>query len=195
MKKLKPQLIEMFKSTIALTVVSLVIFLYAFPSIIVARLAPITPDEFKVYCGVIYFITIGYFNYKLFQKLLPYEGKILIYGNPGLMLAIRIIVIIFIIILYYAFVYYMYYTIDKKNFVCNTTDNVQGAEFVYFSIVTFATVGYGDIYPNATSPRMVVSAEIINSIIILIFIVSGIDSLKTKFARFDHDEKNEAPKK
>lgn len=121
---------------------------------------------------------------------MPYDGKILISGNPGLMIALKIISIIsIIIIIYYAVIYNIFYHIDKNHFRCSTSDDVHGYEFVYFSIVTFATVGYGDIYANSSSVRMVVSAEIMNSIIILIFVVSSMDYMKNLFARFDSEKK------
>ncbi|NPV91173.1 MAG: two pore domain potassium channel family protein [Firmicutes bacterium] len=42
-----------------------------------------------------------------------------------------------------------------------------GITSVYFSVVTFATVGYGDIYPTASLSRILVMSEILIPVILL----------------------------
>lgn len=44
-------------------------------------------------------------------------------------------------------------------------------DFMYFSLITISTVGYGDILPNSTLSRAGVALEIILGIIVLVFIV------------------------
>ena len=53
-------------------------------------------------------------------------------------------------------------------------------DFVYFSIITFATVGYGDIYVTSTYGRIIVSLEILSYLIILVFIVANFKDLKNE---------------
>jgi hypothetical protein len=43
------------------------------------------------------------------------------------------------------------------------------ADLTYFSFMTISTVGYGDILPNSTSARAVVTGEVIWGIVILVF--------------------------
>lgn len=44
---------------------------------------------------------------------------------------------------------------------------IDGMSATYFSVVTFATVGYGDIYPESTAAKFVVMSEIWVAIILL----------------------------
>ncbi len=52
-------------------------------------------------------------------------------------------------------------------------------EFVYFSVVTFATIGYGDITPVSLSAKFLVSLEILTSFIVIVFLFSNIEKIKT----------------
>ena len=45
-------------------------------------------------------------------------------------------------------------------------------DFFYFSVITQSTVGYGDILPNSTLVRMVVSAQLIIGLMILTILIS-----------------------
>jgi hypothetical protein len=45
-------------------------------------------------------------------------------------------------------------------------------DFLYFSIITQTTVGYGDILPNSTLVRMVVSTQLILGLMILTILIS-----------------------
>lgn len=47
------------------------------------------------------------------------------------------------------------------------------ADFVYFSLVTVATVGYGDIVPNATSIRLLVCAQILYGVAVIVSLSSS----------------------
>ena len=54
----------------------------------------------------------------------------------------------------------------------NTKQPLTGVSAFYFSIVTFATVGYGDISPARDSTRLLVSMEIIISMMYTILVFS-----------------------
>ena len=45
---------------------------------------------------------------------------------------------------------------------------------IYFSIVTFATVGYGDIYPTSDGTKLVVCVELIFAMLYAIFVFSAL---------------------
>ncbi len=51
-------------------------------------------------------------------------------------------------------------------------------DFFYFSIVTFATIGYGDIVATTMAARALVILEIITSFIMIVFILSNFDRIK-----------------
>lgn len=76
------------------------------------------------------------------------------------------------IIISFASVYYNLYKINPNNFICNH-HHLSLIDSIYFSVVTFATVGYGEIIPNSNISKILVSTEIMSSIFILIIIVSS----------------------
>ncbi|MDW3212149.1 MAG: potassium channel family protein [Reichenbachiella sp.] len=47
-------------------------------------------------------------------------------------------------------------------------------DFLYFSIVTFATIGYGDIVPLVWEAKLLVLLEIISSFIMITFVISNL---------------------
>lgn len=57
-----------------------------------------------------------------------------------------------------------------------TTNNslVLAFDFLYFSIVTFATIGYGDIVPAVTEAKLLVLLEILSSFIMITFVISNL---------------------
>ena len=50
-------------------------------------------------------------------------------------------------------------------------------EFLYFSLVTFTTTGFGDIVPRTNEARILISMEIVLAFISIIFIISNFGSL------------------
>ena len=64
-------------------------------------------------------------------------------------------------------------------------------EFMYFSVVTFATIGYGDITPVSLSAKFLVSLEILTSFVVIVFLFSNIEKIKTLTLHRTHvKEKN-----
>lgn len=49
--------------------------------------------------------------------------------------------------------------------------------FLYFSLVTFATIGYGDIVPIILKAKLLVMFEIITSFLMIVFVISNFDKL------------------
>ncbi len=72
-------------------------------------------------------------------------------------------------------------------FDCNTsaftgltqdaTFNVRLFEFNYFSLVTFATIGFGDIVPISFGAKILVMLEISTSFVMIVFIISNFHNL------------------
>lgn len=68
------------------------------------------------------------------------------------------------------------------------TNNVHSvADFVYFSFITSATIGYGDLYPTTTLAKLVV---IIHSMIFMVFVVLFLNFFSAKVATKDYFDKN-----
>jgi len=90
-------------------------------------------------------------------------------------LAFQIIVYVGCTIVFYAVLYLFLYFLNRNSF--NNPSNVllRIEDFIYFSAVTFATVGYGDIIPKTTFARCVVTLEILNSLFILAFVITNLD--------------------
>ncbi len=49
--------------------------------------------------------------------------------------------------------------------------------FLYFSLVTFATIGYGDIVPMILKAKLLVMFEIITSFVMIVFVISNFDKI------------------
>ena len=62
--------------------------------------------------------------------------------------------------------------------------NLHFFNFLYFSAVTFSTVGFGDIAPATIEAKIIVMTEIVSSFFMIIFIFSNFYNLKTDRTRF-----------
>jgi len=83
------------------------------------------------------------------------------------------------LIIGFASIYYNLYKIDSNNFI-SSNNHFNFIDSIYFSIVTFATVGFGDIIPKSNLAKIVVSCEILTSILVLIFLASVYINKKIK---------------
>lgn len=86
------------------------------------------------------------------------------------------------LILGYAFIYYGLHKIIGSSFV--STAEQEGlatfgsiADFIYYSAITIATVGYGDIYPVNVLARVFVLTEVIYGALLVIFLISSFTAI------------------
>lgn len=70
----------------------------------------------------------------------------------------------------FASIYYNLFNLNHNNLALSNLHTFGIIDSLYFSIVTFATVGYGDIAPSSHISRLFCSAEILISIFVLIFL-------------------------
>lgn len=116
----------------------------------------------------------------LIQMWLGHKGlKYSIPTNPFRTFTSKTITTILAVSFTYAMIYHTLFNINNANFqianyIPNTIFYQRFIDFIYFSVVTFATIGYGDIYPSSTISKLFVVSEIFSGLIILII---GIASL------------------
>lgn len=86
-----------------------------------------------------------------------------------------------LIVLSFATDYAATYLLDASTF---KSDLVNGSpryivlfEFVYFSLISFSSVGFGDIAPTAYSAKSLVMLEIILSFIVLFFGIANVNNM------------------
>jgi len=87
-------------------------------------------------------------------------------------------------VLVFAVTYTEIYRLYPESFSVSRVDaNWPGqfVAFVYFSITTFSTVGYGDIYPQTVVGRILVCTEILFATTILVYVFSLFGKLQEAF--------------
>lgn len=87
-----------------------------------------------------------------------------------------------ILILGYAFIFFGLQKITAESFVSAAQQNGLAnlgsiADFIYYSAITIATVGYGDIYPVHAFARLFVLAEVLCGALLVIFLVSSFTAI------------------
>lgn len=126
----------------------------------------------------IYFIIILIVNFFLSLILFTRE---MIHKEKIRFFTLKIIAIIVALVTGYADFYFQlsrnYLHVFKDDLALSAIDSL------YFSISTFTTTGYGDIYPISTSAKMFAASEMVLGYIVSSFVVA---ILVTKFL----DEKN-----
>ncbi|HYH17703.1 MAG TPA: ion channel [Azospirillum sp.] len=79
------------------------------------------------------------------------------------------------------------FMIDPNFIIDGVRRDLTFPEGLYFSLVTFATVGYGDIYPVTGAVRFVCAVEIVIGVLLLLFGFSAIIGHAKPADRRDHD--------
>lgn len=82
----------------------------------------------------------------------------------------------FTIILIFSCIYYILFTIDSNNFIINSSPNLGGSiiTWIYFSIVTIATTGYGDIFPTTSIAKVSTISEILFGMLFVLLFITNI---------------------
>ncbi|MEO5675621.1 MAG: potassium channel family protein [Chitinophagales bacterium] len=71
----------------------------------------------------------------------------------------------------------LYFKLGHDHFYFANDPSPDVIDFFYFTIITIATVGFGDITPLSTLAKLTVCLEVITGISFLIFIISDMDSI------------------
>jgi hypothetical protein len=90
-------------------------------------------------------------------------------------------VLILLIVLSFSFDYYALYATNVDSFKTSLTKNSsfirQFFEFLYFSLITFSSVGFGDIVPISVSGKILVMLEVFLSFFVLVFGIANINRI------------------
>ncbi|WP_062054150.1 potassium channel family protein [Aquimarina longa] len=90
-------------------------------------------------------------------------------------------VLIVLIILSFSADYQALYVLNSENFKSATSLNgsffMQFFEFMYFSLITFSSVGFGDIVPLTISGKLLVMMEVFLSFFVLVFGIANINRI------------------
>lgn len=143
----------------------------------------IFPDQFKesAIIGIIGVIICYYLNIKVLLTLMrkPHniksekEEK----ANFARVLIAAILVLVMLVINMYLAVCFVNAISDGTAYL-NATGNF---DLFYYTIITFVTIGYGDIVPVTTSAKVVAIVISITSVVCLTVFLSSILSYKEKF--------------
>lgn len=90
-------------------------------------------------------------------------------------------ILIILIVLSFSADYQALYILNSANFKFETIPNnlffLQFFEFLYFSFITFSSVGYGDIVPISISGKLIVILEVVLSFFVLVFGIANINRI------------------
>ncbi|MFD0863962.1 potassium channel family protein [Sungkyunkwania multivorans] len=90
-------------------------------------------------------------------------------------------VLIVLITLSFSADYQALYVLNSENFKSATSLNdsffMQFFEFMYFSLITFSSVGFGDIVPLTISGKLLVMMEVFLSFFVLVFGIANINRI------------------
>ena len=90
-------------------------------------------------------------------------------------------VLILLIVLSFSFHYHALYATNVDSFKTTLTGNTsligQFFEFLYFSLITFSSVGFGDIVPISVVGKIIVMLEVLLSFFVLVFGIANINRI------------------
>lgn len=90
-------------------------------------------------------------------------------------------ILFILIVLSFSADYQALYVLNSENFKFETIPNnsffLQFFEFLYFSFITFSSVGYGDIVPISIAGKIIVILEVVLSFFVLVFGISNINRI------------------
>ena len=90
-------------------------------------------------------------------------------------------VLIILIVLSFSADYQALYILSSENFKSTTSLNSsfipQFFEFIYFSLITFSSVGFGDIVPLNIAGKLLVMMEVFLSFLVLVFGIANINRI------------------
>ncbi|QHI36563.1 hypothetical protein IMCC3317_19260 [Kordia antarctica] len=90
-------------------------------------------------------------------------------------------VLILLIVLSFSFDYHALYITDFDSFKTSLIENDsffrQFFEFLYFSLITFSSVGFGDIVPISVPGKIIVMLEVFLSFFVLVFGIANINRI------------------
>lgn len=90
-------------------------------------------------------------------------------------------VLIILIILSFSADYHALYILSSENFkstiLLNSSFSLQFFEFLYFSLITFSSVGFGDVVPLTVAGKLLVIMEVFLSFLVLVFGIANINRI------------------
>lgn len=119
-----------------------------------------------------YYIALATFKHlsKLVKKCYSFERLFLVFG-----------LIILVTIVSFSIDYTCLYEYNESTFSGISIESISYIEklpeFIYFSVITFATVGYGDIVPISGIAKFLVILEIFLSFLIIVFALTNINKI------------------
>jgi hypothetical protein len=123
--------------------------------------------------GVLVFFTIICLYVVLIFKL-HIQGALTKHTERSKLLKISYYLIVVYIFMAYCFgvIYYGFYQLDKEAFEIKNATDYPFVDFLYYSVVTVTTLGYGDISPAKVYRKLVSIMQVLIGFVYIIFIVS-----------------------
>lgn len=130
-----------------------------------------------IFLALVKTVYFTFFNFKQVNKSIKQCHS---FGQLLWIFGLLVIVIVFS----YAADFTCLIAADRSSFQINEVKVIDDFsylfEFFYFSIVTFAAIGYGDIVPITTPAKILVVMEITQSFVLIVFGLSNINNIHTK---------------
>ncbi len=104
--------------------------------------------------STVFFLLIFYVFTFIWEAKWPNDSKVIAITRKG-------VLIFFIIITFFAFLFYQTNCIKLKDNLASFSD------CVYFSLITFATIGYGDLIPTCENAKNIILLETIFSLVFI----------------------------